>query len=83
MVVGSPADEATVIVSLDDYRRFLELEKYQRRRDAFAELERIRLDIDNRLQDLPNEDRARLAEEISKDTMDRILAKGQFRFVEP
>lgn len=82
VIVESPEAPTAAIISLDEYRRLREVEDRQRRQQAFAELERLRLEIDENLKDLSDEERRALADEISKDTMDRIIANGQFRFVD-
>jgi prevent-host-death family protein len=83
VIVESPEAPTAAIISLDEYRRLREVEDQQRRQQAFAELERLRLEIDQNLSDLSDDERRALAEEISNDVMDRILANGQFRFVDP
>jgi prevent-host-death family protein len=73
--VESPEAPTGAIISLDEYRRFREIEQRQCRREAFAELERIRLDIDERLSDLTSEEREALIDEITEETEARIVAR--------
>jgi prevent-host-death family protein len=80
--VESPGAPTAAIISLDEYRRFREIEDRQRRLEAFERMERLRLAIKERTSDLNDEARAELAEELSRETMDRIIANATFRFVE-
>jgi prevent-host-death family protein len=75
VIVESPEAPTAAIISLDEYRRLREVEDCQRRQQAFAELERLRLDIDERLSDLSDDERRRLAGEISQDVKDGIAAR--------
>lgn len=75
VLVDSAGAPTAALISLDAYRRFRELEQQQRRREAFAELERIRSEIDERLGDLTADQRDLLAEEISEETETRIVAR--------
>jgi hypothetical protein len=45
-------------------------------------MERLRLEIKERTSDLDDEAREQLVEELSRETMDRIIANATFRFVE-
>jgi prevent-host-death family protein len=82
VLVESPEAPTAAIISLDEYRRFREIEDRQLRREAFERMERLRLAIKERTSDLDDEARAELAEELSRETMDRIIANATFRFVE-
>lgn len=75
VLVESAQAPAAVIISLDEYRRLREVEDRQRREQAFAELERLRLQIDESLSDLSDEQRRELAEEISQDVKNGIAAR--------
>lgn len=82
VVVDSPTDEATAIVSLDDYRRLHELEQYRRHREAWDRFQQAQGEIHEQIADLGAEERESLADELSRETMKRIIANRQFRFVE-
>lgn len=83
VVFVESADAPTAaIISLDEYRRLREFEDRQRRQEAFERMERLRLEIKERTSDLDDEARAQLVEELSRETMDRIIANATFRFVE-
>lgn len=73
--VESAQAPTAAIISLDEYRRLRQVEDRQRRQEAFAELERLRLEIDERLSDLSNDERQQLADEISQEVDDRIAAR--------
>lgn len=73
--VESPEEGAAAIISIEEYRQLRQAQERQRRRDAFAELERIRLDIDERLSDLTSEEREALIDEITKETEAGIVAR--------
>lgn len=76
VVFVESADAPTAaIISLDEYRRLREVEDQQRRQEAFAELERLRLEIDERLSDLSDDERRALADEISQDVKDGIATR--------
>jgi prevent-host-death family protein len=75
VLVESPEAPTAAIISLDEYRRLREVEDRQRRQEAFAELERLRLKIDESLSDLSDEERRALADEISQDIKDGIAAR--------
>lgn len=80
VLIERPGAPTVAVISLDVYRRLREAED-RRGREAFAELERLRVEIDHNLVDLSDEARRELADEVSQDVMDRILANGRFRFV--
>ena len=83
VVFVESADAPTAaIISLGEYRRLREFEDRQRRQEAFERMERLRLEIKERTSDLDDEARAQLVEELSRETMDRIIANATFRFVE-
>jgi prevent-host-death family protein len=83
VVFVESADAPTAaIISLDEYRRLREVEDLQRRQEAFERMERLRLEIKERTSDLDDEAREQLVEELSRETMDRIIANATFRFVE-
>lgn len=73
--VESAQAPTAAIISLDEYRRLREVEDRQRRQEAFAELERLRLKIDESLSDLSDDERHALADEISQDVRDGIAAR--------
>ena len=76
VVFVESADAPTAaIISLDEYRRLREVEDQQRRQQAFAELERLRLEIDEHLSDLTDDERRDLADEISQDVKSGIAAR--------
>ncbi len=80
--VESAVAPTAAIISLDEYRRLREVEDLQRRQEAFERMERLRLEIKERTSDLDDEAREQLVEELSRETMDRIIANATFRFVE-
>lgn len=83
VVFVESADAPTAaIISIEEYRRLREFEDRQRRQEAFERMERLRLEIKERTSDLDDEARAQLVEELSRETMDRIIANATFRFVE-
>jgi prevent-host-death family protein len=75
VIVESPEAPTAAIISLDEYRRLREVEDLQRRQQAFAELERLRLKIDESLSDLSDDERQALADEIARETDERIAAR--------
>lgn len=75
VLVESTQAPTAALISLDEYRRLREVEDRQRRQEAFAELERLRLRIDESLSDLSDQQRRALADEISQDVNDRIAAR--------
>ncbi len=80
--VESPEAPTAAIISLEEYRRLREVEDRQRRQEAYARFQQAQAAIQDRLRDLGDDERETLAEELSLDTMERIIAKGNFRFVE-
>lgn len=75
VIVESPVAPTAAIISLDEYRRLREVEDRQRRQQAFTELERLRLKIDESLSDLSDDQRCELADEISQEVADGIAAR--------
>ena len=75
VLVESAQAPTAALISLDEYRRLRDVEDRQRREQAFAELERLRLKIDERLSDLSDAQRRELAEEISQDIEHGIAAR--------
>lgn len=80
VVIESRGEPKAVILSYEEYKEFLALQEQARRREALRQLEQLAERIWARNADLTDEEVEQLAEEISQETIQRMIKEGKVRF---
>ena len=80
VVVKSRGEPKVVILSYSEYQEFLALREQARRKEALRELELLAEQIWAQTSDLSEEEVEQLAEEISQETIQRMVKEGKVRF---
>lgn len=80
VIVESHGKPKAVIVSYNEYEKFLELREKVRRQEALQRLEAIAARIQEQNQDLDQETAEKLADEISRETIQRMTKEGKITF---
>ena len=82
VIVENRGAPAAAIISIAEYEKLQVLKEKARREEALAELRKLRAELEERQKDMSVEDANALVEEISRDTMDAVLANTKLRFEE-
>ena len=80
VVIESRGEPKVAILSYAEYQEFLAFREQARRREALRQLEALAEQIWAKTDDLSVEEVEQLAEEISQDTMQRMVNEGKVRF---
>lgn len=80
VVVESRGEPKAVILPYEDYEELLALREKARRREALRQLEALAAQVQERNADLSAEEAERLADEISRETIERMVEEGKVRF---
>ena len=80
VVVESRGEPKVVILAYGEYQEFVALREKERRREAFRQLEALAEKIWAQTSDLSEEEAEQLAEEISQETIERMVKEGKVRF---
>ena len=80
VVIESRGEPKVAILSYAEYQKFLVLKEQERRREALRQLEILAEQIWAQSADLGDEEAEQLAEEISQETVQRMIKEGKVRF---
>lgn len=80
VVVESRGEPKVAILSYGEYQMFLALKEQERRRQALRQLEVLAEQIWAQTADLSDQEADQLAEEISQETIQRMVKEGKVRF---
>lgn len=80
VIVESHGEPRVVILPYAEYEHVQALKEHQRRQDALARLRKLRDEVGARNQDLTDEQVEELADRVTRDTIDSLIAKGKVRF---
>jgi len=80
VVIESRGEPKVVILSYTEYREFLAYREQARRKEALRQLEALAEQIWAQTADLGVEEVGQLAEEISQETMQRMIKEGKVQF---
>lgn len=80
VIIESRGEPKVAILSYAEYQEFLELREQARRREALRKLEALAQEIWDRNADLSDDEVVELAEEVSKETLQRMAKEGKVRF---
>jgi prevent-host-death family protein len=80
VVVESRGEPKAVIVPYEDYQELMALKKKARRREALQQLEELATQLQAGNADLTPEEVEKLAEEVSQETIQRMVEEGKVNF---
>ena len=80
VIISSHGQPKAVILSYDEYETMVELREKTRRRLALQQMQALAATIQERNQDLSAEEADQIADEISRDAIDRLVKKGKVSF---
>lgn len=80
VIVESRGEPKVAILSYAEYQQFLVLREQARRQEAFRRLEELADIISARNADLTDEEVEELADEISRETIQRMVDQGKIVF---
>ncbi len=80
VVVESQGKPKAVLISFAAYRQVQALREQKRRAEALERLRRLQERVSSRNQDLSEEEALALAEQISREAIDRLAARGEITF---
>lgn len=80
VVIESRGEPKVAILSYAEYQEFLTLREQARRKEAFRRLEELAETIRARNADLTPDEAEELADEISRDAIQRMIDKGEVVF---
>lgn len=80
VVIESRGEPKVVILSFAEYQEFRAFREKERRREALRQLEELAERMWARNSDLSDEEVEELAEEISQETIQRMVKEGKVRF---
>ena len=80
VVIESRGEPKVAILSYAEYQEFLALRQQERRREAFRQLEELAETIRARNADLTPDEAEELADEISRDAIQRMIDTGKVSF---
>jgi prevent-host-death family protein len=80
VVIESRGEPKVAILSYAEYQEFLALREQARRRESLRQLEELAERIWAQNSDLSDQEVEELAEEISQETIQRMIKEGKVRF---
>lgn len=80
VIVESRGEPKIVMLPYQDYQEFLTFRELSRRREVLHQLEELAEQIWSQTADLNVEEAGQLAEEVSQETMQRMIKEGKVRF---
>jgi prevent-host-death family protein len=83
VIIASHGQPKAVILSYGEYETIVEQREKTRRRLALEKMEALAAIIQERNQDLSAGEAEQIADEISRDAVDRLVKKGKVSFEQP
>ncbi len=80
VIIESRGEPKVAILSYAEYQEFLALREQARRREVFQQLEELAKKVRARNADLTTEEAEQLADEISRETIQRMVNEGKITF---
>lgn len=80
VIVESRGEPEAVILSYAEYQELVALREQERRREALRKLEELAEEIWARNADLTDDEVEELSEEISQETIQRMISEGKVRY---
>jgi prevent-host-death family protein len=80
VIVESRGKPQVAIIPFSDYQRLEAFKEQKRREEALARLQQIAEEVQARNRDLTQEEADQLAEQITRETIDRMAAEGKITF---
>lgn len=83
VIVESRGKPRVVIIPVEEYEQLEVLKEEKRREEALARLQRIAEEVQAKNQDLTEEEADQIADEITRETIERMTAEGKVTFKKP
>lgn len=80
VVIESRGEPKVAILSYAEYQEFLAMKEQARRRAAFEQLEALAKEMRARNADLSAEEADSIADELVRDTLDRMVREGKISY---
>jgi len=80
VIVESHGAPQVVLVPYSQYQELQQLKERARREAALAQLRELALEVQARNQDLTEDEAARLADELTREAIEGLAARGSIRF---
>ena len=82
VVIQSHGNPQAAIISYDEYEKLLQLQEQIKRKQAIAHLESLAKEVQSRNKDLTADKADKIADEITRDAIDRLVSKKKIRFAD-
>ncbi len=82
IIVENRGAPAAAIISIAEFDKLQELKERARREEGIARLRALRARLEEQQKDMTQEEAEALAQELSRDVMEGVLAKTKLRFEE-
>lgn len=83
VIVESRGQPKAAILSYAEYEAYVSMREGERRRAAIQRLEELAARVRARNRDMSPEEADRLADEITRETIDRMVEEGKLSFKQP
>jgi prevent-host-death family protein len=83
VIVESRGEPTAVIMSYSEYEKIQALQEQARRQEIWERMEALRREISARNQDLTEEQKEQLADEVSREAINSLVKKGKIKFAPP
>jgi prevent-host-death family protein len=83
VIIENRGEPTAVIMAYSEYEKIKNLKEQTRRQEIWERMEALRREVSARNQDLTEEQRDELAEEISQDAIKSLVKKGRIKFAPP
>ena len=80
VIVKSYGDPKVVIMPYQEYQAVIEMREQARRKQALAELEKLREQVRARSQDLTEEQATELADRLTREVVEEMVEEGKVKF---
>lgn len=80
VIIKSRGEPKAAVLSYAEYEAFLALKEQERRREALRQLEALAERMRARNADLTEEEAAAIADELTRDTIERMIREGKVRY---
>ena len=80
VIVESHGKPHAVIISFEEYQRILTLREKARREEVLRKLDDLREQVSSRNQDLSEEEALALADHLTRETIERMIAEGKIKY---
>ena len=80
VIIQSHGEPKAVLISFTEFQKLAKLREQERRRQALAEMERLRMEVSARNQDLSEEEGDAFADQVVRATVQTMVAEGKVHY---